>query len=267
MRLYFLLLLLQSIILAAPNPSQAVEGKDGDAKFTVQKLSRHISIITSNPDYTNIGYVHGNGANTIIDPGMRPADVVAFLPFLKSVQKDTAAIILNTHNHSDHTTANEALIKHGARLQTVSSPNIVTYTVTSHASTDRIFHHPTDNIIFIGDILENGWHPTFYAGGIEGFNKAIGKLLTISDDKTLFIPGHGHPMSRSALKAAQENTNKWAKEVERQIAKGRTVTQMMASKRLNAILQTFNTTNRQPFLPERAHRRFIERTVALITKQ
>jgi glyoxylase-like metal-dependent hydrolase (beta-lactamase superfamily II) len=71
-----------------------------------------------------------------------------------------------------------------------------------HTDGDSIVHFTTDNILHSGDLFFNGFYPFIdiaHGGSLNGTLKAAEKMLSMVDDKTKIIPGHGPLASKVDL--------------------------------------------------------------------
>ncbi|WP_088211678.1 MBL fold metallo-hydrolase [Shewanella sp. Shew256] len=161
---------------------------------------------------------------------------------------------------------NTVAAKNTVPLQSVI-PDILATQVSSHSSADWIYFHPQSNSLFVGDIVDNSWHPTFYTGGISGFNAAINHILAIGNEDSLIVPGHGKPSSKASLRRFQQNTNDWVQQIESLIDSGKSVEQITQHPQIAELVARFNQESKSPFLPPKALRKFIERTIAVIEKE
>jgi len=67
----------------------------------------------------------------------------------------------------------------------------------AHTDGDSFVHFPDVNVIHTGDIFFNGFYPfidTDHGGNVKGMIAAADRVLTLADDNTKIIPGHG-PLS------------------------------------------------------------------------
>jgi cyclase len=131
---------------------------------------------------------------------------------------------------------------------------------------DKVFYHKTSNSIFVGDIYDTSWHPTFYAGGVSGFNQAIDEILKLGNDESIIVPGHGKPTGKTELRVFRDNTLNWVSRVKELKEGGLAVSEMKDDAQIKNILHKFNLENKTDFIPEKAVIRFIERTIAVIEK-
>ena len=77
----------------------------------------------------------------------------------------------------------------------------------AHTDGDAIIHFPDSNVIHMGDIWFNGLYPyvDLDAGGnIKGFKTAIAKAISLANQETKIIPGHGPLGGVDDLKAYAE---------------------------------------------------------------
>lgn len=74
----------------------------------------------------------------------------------------------------------------------------------AHTDGDAIIHFPDANVIHTGDIYFNGSYPFVdlqSGGSFDGVIAAQEKILSLSDDATKIIPGHGALASKATLSA------------------------------------------------------------------
>ncbi|MFS1526323.1 MBL fold metallo-hydrolase [Microbulbifer sp. 2304DJ12-6] len=236
------------------------------AMVSVISVSENVYILNSDTQGTNIGLLNTNEGLVLIDPMPGDEHLDALNAVIEEKFIKPVKYILNTHNHSDHAGGNEYFIKRGSMLleSTMELPEIGSIVVNSHTAKDKIFFHAKSNSIFVGDVYDTSWHPTFYAGGVSGFMHAIEQILSLGDEKSIIIPGHGKPANKAGLRAFRNNTLKWITKVKELKQKGMTVIEMKNNSQLNTILEQFNSEDKANFLPEKALIRFIERTLVVI---
>ena len=64
----------------------------------------------------------------------------------------------------------------------------------AHTDGDSIIHIKTANVIHAGDIFFNGFYPFIdvnHGGSLKGMIKAVDKILSLADENTKIIAGHG----------------------------------------------------------------------------
>lgn len=269
-----------TLILALIFPSLTY-AKLKDKQFDINKYSESTFVLIGKDYGTNVGLIVGEKGLLLIDPmpGDKSFDDLHFL--IKGISNIPITYVVNTHNHEDHTGGNEYFKSNGATIlnlndlilksgsenkKSLLSKNygLETITVESHTGQDKMYFHAESNFLFVGDVFDNSWHPTFYAGGIDGFTKAIDIILSVGDKETLIVPGHGAPANKEVVKAFYENTLVWLERLSELHKEKMSVEQIMEDIKINEILQRFNTEQRKEFIPQKAFRRFIERTTSIV---
>jgi len=74
----------------------------------------------------------------------------------------------------------------------------------AHTSGDSVIFFEGANVVHAGDIMFNGMFPFIdsdHGGSLKGMIDAVEKLLSLVDDDTRIIPGHGPLASKADLKA------------------------------------------------------------------
>lgn len=69
----------------------------------------------------------------------------------------------------------------------------------SHTDGDSIIHFKSANVVHAGDIIFNGFYPFIdvsHGGSIKGMIAGVRRILSLSDENTKIIPGHG-PLTNS----------------------------------------------------------------------
>ncbi|QYJ69688.1 MBL fold metallo-hydrolase [Shewanella sp. FJAT-51649] len=271
--------------------------------ISVEQVSEQVHLLKGIDYGTNIGLILTQDGLVLIDPMPGDEHLSALDDVIQSIYAKPVKFILNTHEHADHTGGNQHFIQQGARLaptqntvlsqkvpsqkvpsqntaqlqNTVAAqntvpmqpviPDILAAQVSSHSSADWIYFHPRSNSLFVGDIVDNSWHPTFYAGGLSGFNAAINHILAIGNEDSLIVPGHGKPSHKDSLRRFQQNTNDWIQQIESLIDSGKSVEQITQHPQIAERVARFNQEGKSPFLPPKALTKFIERTITVIEKE
>jgi len=236
------------------------------SKIVVTKLSDDAYLLKSADYPTNIGVLKTSKGVVLIDPMPGSDNFGALSDAIKAIYGNQQVYVLNTHQHEDHFGGNGYFVNTGAQLlnSTKDLAEIKTVEVKSHSSADRVFFHSKSNTIFVGDIYDTDWHPTFYAGGIAGFVSAVDAILELGDENSLIVPGHGKPTRKTELKMFRQNTLDWVTKVKELKESGMVFSELQHNEQLKGIFQRFNVENRAVFVPEKAFVRFIERTLTMI---
>lgn len=236
--------------------------------ISVVELSKEAFILKSVSYGTNIGLLKTSKGVVLIDPMPGAENMDSLNNAIKILVGESVKFIINTHEHSDHSGGNIFFIQRGAVLlaDTAKFTEIQGMAVSSHTLEDKIFFHEKSNSIFVGDIYDTSWHPTFYAGGLSGLKNAIEAILKLGDDQSTIIPGHGKPTGKAEMRAFLKNTLDWVSRVRKLKSDGMTAIEIRNDAQIINIMEKFNVENKADFVPEKAFVRFIERTLAMIEK-
>ncbi len=104
--------------------------------------------------------------------------------------KGMLPVITFTHAMTFHLNDQEAHLIHVAK---------------AHTDGDAVIHFKPANIIHTGDVFFNGMFPFIdinSGGSVDGYIAAQKKILSIADDKTKIIPGHGPLATKADLAKA-----------------------------------------------------------------
>lgn len=102
----------------------------------------------------------------------------------------------------------------------------------AHTDGDLAVHFTKANVIHSGDILFTGTYPFIdidNGGSTEGLIKAVEKLLTLCDDNTIIIPGHGEISNTTELREYHNMLTITRERVRQLQAEGRTLEQVQAA--------------------------------------
>lgn len=182
-----------------------------------------------------VGLLTGDEYVVLIDDGLYPTGQ-ALLAKVEELAGRPADFIINTHAHGDHTGANQLLASNGAiivahdnlrkRMQADENQNtgpgalpVITFSneVTFHVNGQEAFVFHVDsahtdgdaailfreaNVIAPGDIVFRGLFPFIdldSGGSVEGYKRAMQRLIDMADNDTRFISGHGPIATRAGL--------------------------------------------------------------------
>jgi cyclase len=103
----------------------------------------------------------------------------------------------------------------------------------AHTDGDSFVHFHKANVIHAGDLFFNGLYPFIdlsSGGSFDGMIGAADRILTIADDKTKLIPGHGPLADRAALKDYRDMLAGIRDRVLPLVKAGKTLAQVQAAK-------------------------------------
>ena len=105
----------------------------------------------------------------------------------------------------------------------------------AHTDGDSFVHFPDANVIHTGYIFFNGFYPfidTDHGGNVKGTIAAADKVLSLANDKTRIIPGHGPLSNIKELTTYRDMLAKAQKRLGKLKAAGKTAKQAAAEKPL-----------------------------------
>lgn len=110
---------------------------------------------------------------------------------------------------------------------------VVHHVPRGHTDGDSIVHFPGSNVLHMGDIYFNGLYPYVDLDGggtIQGMIGAVELALSLAEEQTKIVPGHGALSNRAELQAYRDFLAKARDSVQAQIDQGLNLEQAIAAK-------------------------------------
>ena len=224
----------------------------------------------------NMGLLVGEDYIAMIDDGLAPL-APTLLAFVTETAGRPINFMINTHVHGDHAGGNAHFAENGTvvfahdnirkRLLADSSSAggdgglpVVTFGdgVTFHLNgiEARVFHIPqahTDgdaaiffpgvNVIHTGDLLFNGIFPYIdldSGGTVAGYIAGQQKLISLADDDTKIIPGHGPLATKADLQRDVLVLTDSQARVKLLVDQGRTIEEILETNPLSVYHEDYN---------------------------
>ena len=205
-----------------------VFSQNQEVKITSTQLSDNVYMLRGSGG--NIGISTGSDGVFIIDDQfakLTPKIIAA----IKTISSEPLAILINTHHHGDHTGGNVNMAKKGVsiiahenvrrRLENLNNPlealpvitfndrlNIfingekvsIYHVKNAHTDGDAILYFSQSNVLHAGDTYFQNRYPFIdlnSGGSIDGYINAVKKALSIINEDTKIIPGHGSISNKS----------------------------------------------------------------------
>lgn len=210
----------------------------------------------------NTAALIGDEGVLLVDPG-HPEMIGKERGALPSMRDARIRIVIDSHGHPDHACANGELFKQGAiivghgsirnyyetskwapRRRPGDTPQVIydrEMTLRFDGEEVRLIHPPlahTDgdtitvfrraNVIHTGDIFVMGAFPYMKDSSIDGYIFAQEILLRLSNDKTLFVPGHGALAHRADVEKSLQRMREVRRRMTALIGEGLTKEQILA---------------------------------------
>jgi glyoxylase-like metal-dependent hydrolase (beta-lactamase superfamily II) len=241
---------------------------DEQAKVTGKKINDRVYVVLGgNGQGAHAGVIFGNDGIVLVDSMMEESGQ-KLLKAIREISDKPIKYVINTHDHFDHSGGNfffssrgATIVSHEAAqydqpLDLFSYANrftlsgtvekIEAFHVSSHSASDAIIYLRDSNVIFLGDIFTNEWYPALFHGGIKGQNKALDLALSIMDQDTVVVPGHGFITNKAGVLAYRENSDAWVKRIVTLHNKGFSLEKIIEDSKLKKLQKTFNSTNKNP---------------------
>ncbi len=109
----------------------------------------------------------------------------------------------------------------------------ITHLPNAHTDGDALAQFTNKNVIVAGDVIFNGIYPfidTEHGGTIKGLIGAHDTILSLANDDTIIIPGHGDFMSKTDLIAYRSALFTIMENIEALIANGKTLEETITAK-------------------------------------
>lgn len=113
----------------------------------------------------------------------------------------------------------------------------------AHTDGDAIIHFSSANVIHAGDVFFNGLFPYIdldSGGSVDGYIHAQMKIISLSDDDTKIIPGHGPLASKQDLQKAVDMLIDAKNIISKHIENGLTVEQILEARPLQKYHDDWN---------------------------
>ena len=184
----------------------------------------------------NLGLLTGSDGIVLIDNGLSAVSAMT-LATIERMTDGPVSFVINTHAHGDHAGANADFAGRGATV--IAHDNLrralladeqfdqsgipeltfndsvtfhlnghsayVFHLPTAHTDGDAAIQFPEVNVIHAGDVFFNKVFPFIDldgGGSVDGFIAGQQKILSMADDDTRIIPGHGPLASKADLQTA-----------------------------------------------------------------
>jgi cyclase len=123
----------------------------------------------------------------------------------------------------------------GDHVQAIHVPN-------GHTDGDSFIVFKEANVIHAGDIFFNGFYPFIdvdHGGSLQGMIKAVDKILSLTDDSTKIIPGHGPMGDKAQLTSYRQMLETALERLSKLKTEGKSVEDAVAADPLSDLEETW----------------------------
>ncbi|MEO8454618.1 MAG: hypothetical protein ABI454_05615, partial [Sphingomicrobium sp.] len=98
----------------------------------------------------------------------------------------------------------------------------------AHTDADNITVFKRGNVISTGDVFDNGVWPYLKGSTFDGYIAAQERILSLNNDKTVVVPGHGPLARRADMEKSVYRMREVRSRIAALIAEGLTLEQILA---------------------------------------
>ena len=251
---------LHCLVLLIMNLSSTANAQSfSDVEMIVHPVNKNVSYIEGRGG--NIGVIYGEDGILLIDDQYAPL-TEKIIEAIGNFSSEPIRFIINTHMHPDHTGGNENFGKRGALIvghenvrsqmkvagydQTppfvtfskdvnfhINDENIHVFKVpNAHTNNDSFIKFTNANVIHTGDVFRSESYPYIDAnngGSFLGTIEVYELLISLCDENTKIIPGHGKQTTVETVKLAIEMLQEIKSRIELMIMEGKGLDEILRS--------------------------------------
>ena len=251
---------LHCLVLLIMNLSSTANAQSfSDIEMIVHPVNKNVSYIEGRGG--NIGVIYGEDGILLIDDQYAPL-TEKIIEAISNFSSEPIRFIINTHMHPDHTGGNENFGKRGALIvghenvrsqmkvagydQTppfvtfskdvnfhINDENIHVFKVpNAHTNNDSFIKFTNANVIHTGDVFRSESYPYIDAnngGSFLGTIEVYELLISLCDENTKIIPGHGKQTTVETVKLAIEMLQEIKSRIELMIMEGKDLDEILRS--------------------------------------
>jgi cyclase len=240
--------------------SSLIFSQNSEVTIETTKLSDNVYMLVGQGG--NIGVSVGDDGVFIIDDQFEQL-TPKILEAIRTLSDKPLQFLVNTHYHGDHTGGNENMAKQGIKI--IAHENVrkrlvdgekpkdalpiitfndrvnvhmngedvnVHHVEHAHTDGDAMLFFTKSNVLHTGDTYFHKRYPYIdvkSGGSIDGYIKALKKGLTLINDETKIIPGHGPVSNKEEYQSFLTMLETLRKNVQAEIENGKTEDEVAAN--------------------------------------
>ena len=240
--------------------TSAIYSQTDEVTIETTKLSDNVYMLVGQGG--NIGVSAGDDGVFIIDDQFARL-TPKILAAIRAISDKPLQFLVNTHYHGDHTGGNQNMAKQGIKIiahenvrkRLIDGENpsealpIITFNDRvnvhmngedvnvyhvehAHTDGDALLYFSDSNVLHTGDTYFKNRYPYIdvkSGGGIDGYINAVKKGLSLIDDSTKIIPGHGSVSNKEEYQSFLTMLETLRTNVKNEIDKGKTEDEVAAN--------------------------------------
>ena len=179
-------------------------------------VTDRVLTVTVEPYRVNVGLVIGDESALLVDTGNTPEQGAGILASAQEHAGVPVTRVVLTHDHHDHVNGLAGM----GDIESIAHENMASVTATrtfsmasaldlggvrvellhfgeAHTNSDVLVFVPGENVVFAGDLLEEGDDPQVdETGSLSNWPMVLDGILGAANQHTKFVPGHGAVVDR-----------------------------------------------------------------------
>lgn len=179
-------------------------------------VSERVFVTTVEPHRVNVGLIVGRDSAMLIDSGNSPEQGVQLIASAEEKAGVPVTHVLLTHDHHDHVGGLAGM----GEVISIAHENLTSVAVTrtfsmalavdlghlrvealhfgsAHTDSDVLVYLPGEDVVFAGDLLEEGADPQIdERGSLSNWPTVLDGILGATTNASKFVPGHGAVVDR-----------------------------------------------------------------------
>ncbi len=229
-----------------------LSGKDGniliDDQFAPlsERINAAIQAVSPGPvKFLFNTHFHGDHAGGNTNFANMGATIIAHTNVRARLMGDSTRVKFKGSPKVEPTTAWPVItFTEGMNVYLNTEDVLIFHVDNAHTDGDALFYLPQSNVLHAGDCFMKGRFPYIdrtAGGSIDGWLKAVSRVLTIIDDETVIIPGHGDLATKKDYSEVRDVVMLLRDGVRKNRKAGQTLAQILAQKLTSNYDTTFGS--------------------------
>jgi len=268
------------LIALVVNNSMAQSSVDDKTEVVFEKIADNVYVTTNNSG-ANVTILVAEQSILLIDTGSRrPGTAESLYAGIRAISDKKIQYVINTHYHFDHSGGNQFFANLGA---TIIGQEYIKYSPSLHHITFNkkmtlnfageevnIYHTPghtldssivqlvNNNILLMGDSFSTEMITYEGASGKNGYDKLMQQVLSLTNDNSTIVPGHGVVSNISDLIKSHKTRDIYRKRLGALYAQGWSMESIFQDKTTKALISDFTKFYGHRLIPDMIEANFVK---------